>query len=212
MGQRIFFVFFCVLVAACAKKTPVEARKPLLLVSLAPYQTLVQTIAGNEFEVQTIVPNGADPHHYEPTAQQLIQASQGKIWFRIGESFEAKLLPLLKNARLVDLRDTLPLIEGQCKHHQDRHLWLSPKLLAIQAEHVTAALSATFPERQEKFEERLAILIRDLKTLDLEIESQLSSAKVRTFLVSHPAFAYFCRDYDCSQLSIEHEGKEPRPK
>ena len=213
MTRKIFLLFFCVL-AACGKKTFEGSRKPLLLVSLAPYQTLVQTIAGEEFEVRTVVPIGADPHNYEPTAQQLTQISQGKIWFRIGEPFEAKLLPCLKTTNLVDLRDALPLIEGQCQshNHQDRHLWLSPKLLTIQAERITAALSEMFPENQKKFEERLYLIICDLKTLDLEIENQLRSAKVRTFLVSHPAFAYFCRDYDCRQLSIEHEGKDPRPK
>jgi zinc transport system substrate-binding protein len=31
-------------------------------------------------------------------------------------------------------------------------------------------------------------------------------------LVSHPAFGYFCKDYDLEQISIEVEGKEPRPK
>lgn len=34
----------------------------------------------------------------------------------------------------------------------------------------------------------------------------------RTILVSHPAYAYFCRDYNLTQLSIEFEGKDPMPQ
>ena len=30
-------------------------------------------------------------------------------------------------------------------------------------------------------------------------------------MVSHPAYAYFCRDYNLTQLSIEFEGKDPTP-
>jgi zinc transport system substrate-binding protein len=31
-------------------------------------------------------------------------------------------------------------------------------------------------------------------------------------MVSHPAYAYFCRDYQLKQLSIEFEGKDPSPR
>lgn len=31
-------------------------------------------------------------------------------------------------------------------------------------------------------------------------------------LVSHPAYAYFCRDYNLEQFSIEFEGKDPTPQ
>ena len=210
--MKHFFILFAML-AACSPKPP-ETRKPLLLVSLAPYQTLVQKIAGEEFEVQTIVPTHADPHNYEPRANQLPTIAAGKIWFQIGESFERKLTPLLQNIEVLDLRDGLPLVEGQCSHrdHQDRHLWLSPKLMAVQAERISAILSKTFPEQKEAFAERLGVVKGELGELDHEIEERLHSAKNRIFLVSHAAFIYFCRDYNCTQLSIEHEGKEPRPK
>ena len=219
MHKKILWVLLCALLlcallAGCAKKMPERARKPLLLVSLPPYQTLVEQIAGEAFEVQAVVPLNTDPHNYEPTSKQLSEISQGLIWFRIGESFEEKLLPLLKNTKLLDLRHDLPMIQGQCKHHdhQDRHLWLSPKLMAVQAKKITAELSDAFPIDKETFEAHLAILEQELADLDQEIQERLHSVETRIFLVSHPAFAYFCRDYDCRQLSVEHEGKEPRPR
>jgi zinc transport system substrate-binding protein len=36
--------------------------------------------------------------------------------------------------------------------------------------------------------------------------------KGEAILVSHPAFGYFCRDYNLVQLSIEYEGKEALPQ
>ena len=77
---------------------------------------------------------------------------------------------------------------------------------------ITAELSDAFPSDKETFEAHLAILEQELADLDQEIQERLHSVETRIFLVSHPAFAYFCRDYDCRQLSVEHEGKEPRPR
>jgi zinc transport system substrate-binding protein len=34
----------------------------------------------------------------------------------------------------------------------------------------------------------------------------------RTILVAHPAYGYFCRDYQLRQISIEFEGKDPTPR
>src|SRR5690606_2725851 len=32
------------------------------------------------------------------------------------------------------------------------------------------------------------------------------------FLVSHPSLGYFCKDYGLYQISVECEGKAPKPK
>lgn len=202
------------------KPAPGSNKKPILLVSIPPYQSLVQKIAGDTFEVVTVVPPNADPHTYEPTARQLSEIADGCIWFRIGEPFEKKLLPLLQKAESMDLRNGLSMIETNDNHHcghehgdtRDRHIWLSPKMVAFQTAAIAANLGDHFPEQKEAFFERAVTLQKELIDLDLEIEARLHDTTVRSFLVSHPAFAYFCRDYGCQQLSIEQEGKEPRPK
>ncbi len=208
----------CVFLTGCSgvKKPPETEPKPLLLVSIPPYQTLVQQVAGVEFDVIAVVPLNADPHTYEPTSKQLTQLTAGKVWFRIGESFEDKLIPLLK-AKSVDLREGAFMIEeGGCHCHghstQDRHIWLSPSMLSVQASTIAQELSAQFPEQKEGFEGRLALLQKELTELDMQIAIKMQLATERSFIVSHPAFAYFCREYNCHQLSVEHEGKEPRPR
>jgi zinc transport system substrate-binding protein len=40
----------------------------------------------------------------------------------------------------------------------------------------------------------------------------LMPLKNRTFMVGHPAYAYFARDYNLTQLPIEFEGKDPSPR
>lgn len=224
MLQKILLICCLVLACSCGKSPPISAQKPLILVSIAPYRFLTEQIAGDGFEVQTVVPVAANPHSFEPTSRQVSEMGRGVVWFRIGEPFEGKILPILMrhNGELAvrDLREGIELIEEEhslgcthcCMDHLDRHVWLSPKLAAKQAEMIAKGLSERFPEQRPMFESNLAVLREKLGTLDREIEEILKPVENRLILVSHPAFGYFCKEYDFEQLSVEYEGKDPRPK
>lgn len=228
MVARKLFLSFLLLIGVSCSKSPQPSSekptKPVLLVSIAPYRFLTEQIAGPDFQVLTAVPPGSDPHSFEPTSQQMQQLLAGQVWFRIGEPFEEKAVSLLKQTRanlvVQDLREGIALIpeasSSPCPHcshdHFDRHIWLSPRLAAIQAETIANVLSETFPDHGALFESNLQKLKATLTALDQEIEALLKPVEGRALLVSHPSFGYFCQDYDLLQLSIEYEGKDPRPK
>lgn len=200
-----FLAVLCLVGAGCHREPPQQVgTKPVLLVSIPPYQTLVQELAGDSFEVCTVAPPNADPHCYEPTARQIANLLGSEVWFRIGEPFEHKVLPLLKQTDVLDLRESIEVVD------HDRHLWLSPKHMVAQAHNIAAALSKRYPDKRHAIELRLAALESKLDALDADVRECLQSAKSRSFLVAHSAFGYFCRDYKCEQLSLEHEGKEAR--
>lgn len=217
------FVILAIFAAGCSK-TPTSAdKKPLVLVSIAPYQFFASQIGGDAIEVQTIVPSNANPHTFEPTSRQAIKMAEGCIWFRIGEPFEDKIAPFLKerNPNLItwDLRDGIELMaetSHSCSHcskdHLDRHIWLSPKLAAKQAESIEKILSSRWPEKEPFFKENSTKLQTKLLQLGTEIGERLKPLKDQTLLVSHPAFGYFCKEYGLEQLSVEFEGKDPRPR
>jgi zinc transport system substrate-binding protein len=230
-------LLFCLLFAfaACQKAPPVTSgpERPQILVSIAPYRFLAERVAGPGFEVQTVVPMGANPHSFEPTSQEVARMEKAAIWFCIGEPFEAKIVPVLKrrnpNLVVVDLRKGIPMIaedehhhcsdcssnhshdhnQGHHQDHLDRHIWLSPKRAALQVKQMEEALKARF---STEFRENAETLSRELADLDEEIKNLLHSVQNRAIVVSHPAFGYFCQDYGIEQLSVEFEGKDPRPK
>lgn len=207
--------------AACSNTKPPSPQKPLVLVSIAPYKLFASRIGGDCINVQSIVPQAANAHTFEPTPRQREELLQACVWFRIGEPFEKPLIPLLpKSSRIVDLRDGIEMLTTEdnapCPHCTadggDRHIWMSPSLAKRQAETIAQTLSAEFPQHREQFEMRLSTLLTDLEKLDKQIRETLQHAKRRSLLVSHPAFGYFCRDFDLRQLSVEVEGKDPRPR
>ncbi|HEY4255490.1 MAG TPA: zinc ABC transporter substrate-binding protein [Chlamydiales bacterium] len=206
---KFLFVFSVLLsLVGCSPKKKAEQgpAKPLILVTIPPYQTLVRELGGEAFDVETVAPSNADPHSFEPTFAQIAPLKKGKVWFRIGESFEKKLLPLLNDTVCLNISQGENLIE------RDRHLWLSPKQMTSQARVIAQTLSEHFPQEKEAIQVRLEKLELSLGALDVEIAERLKNLSARSFIVSHPAFAYFCRDYHCEQLSVEHEEKEPRPQ
>jgi zinc transport system substrate-binding protein len=203
--------------AGCQKAPTQTSKKPLILVSVAPYQYIASRIGGQHVEVRSIVPQGADAHSFEPTPRQREALKEAKVWFRIGELFEEALLALPHQSwRILDLREGIDLISHSCSHcrfdPQDRHMWMSPHLLQKQAAMIAGVLCEKFPMHRIDFESNLQSLIADLESLDMEIRGALEPMKNSVLLVSHPAFGYFCRDYDLEQLSVEFEGKDPRPK
>jgi zinc transport system substrate-binding protein len=228
MCAKIIFFLSILFLAGCGGSTPITSnktpQKPLVFVSIAPYKFLVEEIGQGAIEVRTIIPLDSNPHTYEPTSKQALEIMKGQIWFRIGEPFENKVLSLTRERNpalaVYDLRDQLELLsfgpETCCAHnsldHLDRHVWLSPKFAGKQAEMIAAVLIERFPEKKEEFKKNLERCLSKLVQLDDEIDTLLKPLQKRVLLVSHPAFGYFCHEYHLEQLSVEQDGKEPRPR
>lgn len=214
------------------QKAAPKMGKPTVLVSIAPYAYFVEQIAKDAVDIELLVPQGADPHTYEPTPKQVSAAHQAKLWVRIGDPFEEKILKVLQkqnaNLRTIQMWEELPLIQMQehdhnCDHSSghahshsdealDKHVWLSARLAKIQAERIERELALLFPEARATFENNLNIFLTQLAALDAEMTTLLSPLKGKALLVSHPAFGYFCQDYQLTQVAIEGEGKEALPQ
>jgi zinc transport system substrate-binding protein len=218
--------FFLLLPVFFLFSNPAYADVPTVLVSVAPHQFFVEKIAKGTVQVQLMVPAGASAHTYEPTARQMMTAAKAEMWFRIGEPFENKAIEALKShhpsLKIVDLRDHLDLISHDqnhpgggcccCPGAVDLHFWLSTRQAEIQAKTIADALSKAYVGYANFYQSNLISFQQELKELDEKIKRVLAPLKNRRILVSHPAYAYFCRDYDLEQFSIEVEGKDPSPQ
>ncbi|NDE82585.1 MAG: hypothetical protein EB051_03080 [Chlamydiia bacterium] len=220
----VFTLFF----TSCGK-TDTGSTKPRVLVSIPPYIYFVEKIAGDLVDISTLAPEGSNPHLFEPTPKQIQEVYGSKVWIRLGENFEHKIAETLeqqhKNLIVTDLSQLLPNHTGHghhgcsCSHHahthadaQDLHLWMSPVLAKEQAKSICQALQIALPEHKEILDKRLGLFLSELDTLHGKIQNQLKPFANQALIVSHPAFGYFCKDFGFTQISIETEGKEPRPQ
>ncbi len=229
-----FSVLALLLCASLSSTAALEASTPhersfTVLVTVAPHKHFVEKIAGDTLKVMLMVPTGYSSHTFEPSPKQMLYASKADIWFRLGESFEKKAITALQShnqhINSIDMRNGLSLVGSQChhthdhshnrthlhEHAQDLHYWLSPRLAKQQAITIAAALSTQYPEHSERYAQALEKLLGELTALDQDIAAILEKPHNPYILVSHPAYAYFCRDYHLKQLSIEFEGRDPTP-
>lgn len=197
-----------------------------VLVTIAPHKYFVEKIGGDTVDVNVVVPSGASSHTFEPTPKQALAAGRSDIWFRIGEPFEKTLLNALQSQKrsieVVDMRDGVEMIchrqekghHAGCCHGDlgDLHTWLSPRLVKQQAAVIAETLSSHYPAHKDLYTANLKAFQEELDALDQEITETLKPLKSRILMVSHPAYAYFARDYNLKQLPVEFEGRDPSPR
>jgi len=73
------------------------------------------------------------------------------------------------------------------------------------------ALVRLDPENRETYRSRYKNLEREIDDLDARIRFILTNPASRNFLVFHPSWGYFAREYGLIQVAIEKEGKGPAP-
>jgi len=100
-------------------------------------------------------------------------------------------------------------------HHDhagaDPHIWLSPKLVKIQAKIMLKALQAADPSHKKEYAENFNSFAAKIDALDQDLKQIFAGKKGLQFMVFHPAWGYLAHDYGLKQVPIEIEGKDPKP-
>lgn len=91
----------------------------------------------------------------------------------------------------------------------DPHIWLSPQLVKTQAQTICAGLVEIDPDNAILYRANLDAFLADIDELDTTIRDTLSGLQSRKFMVFHPAWSYFARDYGLEMIPVEVEGSEP---
>ena len=96
---------------------------------------------------------------------------------------------------------------------EDPHIWTAPANVKIIAENIYKALIQKDPENAAYYKRNLQRFLASVDETDREIRTILSSvADGERFMVFHPSWGYFAKAYHLTQIAVEVEGKEPKPK
>jgi len=190
------------------------------VVTILPQAEFVKSVGGEKIESTVMVPSGANPHTYEPTASQMTAVSKAKIYAKVGSGIEFelvwldKLIAVNKDMLMVDCSRGVTFLEtADTNQHAatDPHIWMSPSNARIMVRNICDGLIQADPDNRAYYQQNRDTYLQKLAQLDQDIKSGLSGVTNRTFMTYHPAFGYFARDYDLTMLPIAAEGKEPTP-
>ena len=226
----VLVVALAVFAISCAPKT--EATEEIrVVVSILPQAEFAESVGGDKVVVTVMVPPGYEPHTYTPTPSQLAALKQADMYAKVGSGVEFELawmdniIEANKNMLVVDCSKGIELAEMVEHHHEgeeqeaehhhhgkDPHIWLSPKNAKIMVENICDGLIQIDPENKEYYTQNTDKYLAKLDKLDEDIKSSLAGITNRSFIVFHPAWGYFARDYDLEQIPVQIEGKNPSTK
>ncbi|WP_338078776.1 metal ABC transporter solute-binding protein, Zn/Mn family [Arcobacter arenosus] len=93
----------------------------------------------------------------------------------------------------------------------DPHVWLDPILVKKQAENILNALIKVDEANKDFYTKNYQLFVKELDELDKKLESIIEPYEHKAFMVFHPSWGYFAKRYHLEQISIEIQGKEPKP-
>lgn len=228
------YFFLMIMTILCGVHGLWALEEPVhVMVSIAPLVQVAERIGGDYVRVQSLVPPQADPHVFEPTSGQIRAFAETQLFLALGTGFDfervwlPKLRQLYPNIPIVSCAEKMTLIPmGQAGHsHEghrhghshaagapDPHVWLSPSNIIITAGIMRDALCRIDPDHAAFYRENAKRYILEVQLLKAAIRQELEPLKQRKFMVFHPSWGYFARDFDLQQIAIEIDGKTPGAK
>lgn len=204
---------------APAKQT--ESGKVKVVTSFYPLYYFASRIGGDRAVVTNITPAGAEPHDYEPTAQDVAAMEDSRLLFILGtglESWGSRVAKNLDADRTTVVSAGQGLMNGHVMEEGenviDPHVWLNPALAKKMVDRMAAAYVQADPADAAAYRSNAAVLKNDLDSLDADYRKGLSSCAMHEAVTSHAAFGYLAKEYGFTQVPIAglSPDAEPSPK
>ena len=196
------------------------------VVSILPEKTFVKAIGGDKINVSLMVQPGAEPENYEPKPSQMKDIVKAQVYFAIGVEFEKIWIPKFSHQnskmKIVDLSTSIQKISMPTFNDtnkkidngaMDPHIWTSPDNIKIIALNILNALCVLDRDNRLYYHKNYQQFIGGVNKIDAQIKEILKDTPKNTkFMVFHPSWGYFAKQYQLDQFPIQVEGKAPKPR
>jgi zinc transport system substrate-binding protein len=209
---------------ACAaeQSSKSDSSKLQVSVSFNAIKEFAQAVGGDKVEISTIIPDGMEPHDFEPKAQDLVKLSSADVFIYNGlgmEAWAADAVSAADNKSLiaVDASQGAEVItntdaDEKSEHGQyDPHLWLSLKGAETEVTNIRDAFVQADPDNANYYNTNCANYIAQLESLYTEYSGKFETVEKKNFVTGHAAFSYLCRDFGLHQNSVEDVFAEGEP-
>jgi len=202
-----------------SEKTSEESKKLQIITTFYPMYYFAKKVAGDSANVELLIPNGAEPHDWEPTAKDMAKIQDADVFIYNSHYFEIwteKVLKSINNSNLkvveassgIKLMDALESEEEEEHDHsehtssKDPHVWLSPVLAQQEVNTIAKALEQADPKNKDQFQKNAEALNAELADLDHLYKETIDNAKKKEFVTQHAAFGYLAKQYGLTQIPI----------
>ncbi len=202
--------------AGCGDDSSGDGR-PVIVVTTPMLGAVVGEVVGDAADVRTVIPNGADPHDFQPSAKDIAALEDADLIVENGLDLEEGLEDALGQARgsgvpVFTVTDHVTLRESGEEHHdeeehaeegqddhehgpEDPHVWMDP----IAMRDAVAALGPAVTEATGlDVAAGTAATEEALTALDAQARELLAAvpADGRKLVTGHESMGYFADRYD----------------
>ncbi|MBZ0181227.1 MAG: zinc ABC transporter substrate-binding protein [Melioribacteraceae bacterium] len=211
MSKKLVLIMLLALLISCKDepKQKLTNVKIKAVVSILPMKFIAEQIGKDKIIVESIIPNGSDPHTFDPSPRVIKKIHDSDIFFLIGDSFvfEKNIVNGIESRNktvLADCSKNVNLINN------DPHIWLGMDESKIIASNIASKLIEQDKANQSFYENNLMEFKNKVDSLKNIIENRLSGLENKMMLVYHPAWRYFLKPFGIKEESVEREGKHPK--
>jgi zinc/manganese transport system substrate-binding protein len=197
------------LLPACSSSEPETSARPNIVVTYSVLGSVVTDLVGDAADVTILIPDGQDPHDFQPSARDIETINNADIVVSNGLDFEEGLEDVLASAiesgvSVYMVGENITVREPDEDHAEeeghahgagDPHLWLSPLSFTQALPSLTAAINkATGLSIDE------TTALDQLTTLDNEITEVIDTIASCVMVSGHDEMGYFADRYGCTVI------------
>ena len=197
-------------VSSCAAGGGADERggRPSVVVTTNVLGDVVAEVAGDEADVEVVMPLGADPHDFAASARQAEAMERADLLVVNGAGFEEGLLGVIESAEdagapVFVVTDHVELLQqaGDAEASEssgDPHVWTDPSRVATAVEALADRMAEIEGLDSAAIESRVGAYVGELERLDAEIDDRLGDVppERRVLVTNHDVFGYFADRYD----------------
>ncbi len=197
--------------------------KDTITVTMSWQKDIVESIAGDDYEVISMIGSNVSPHEAYSTPSNVSDLYKSKIYFEIGSGvewetafLESVMEDIPDSVRIVNIASSIeytPLPNTHHHHHDgeeegeeheeheesayDAHIWTSPDILRSIAKLVANEMSALDPENADRYADNYSDYCKRVDAVDerMQAVADLVGDAHTHVIVWHPAWQYLLEQY-----------------
>lgn len=210
----LFFILILSMniIAGCGSDhDAMQQDKLQVAASFYPMAEFTKAVGGKHVQVTTLVPDGAEPHDWEPSPRDLTKLGHAKVFVYNGivEPWAEQALVALNEKQILPVEAGEGLFTRAGK--EDPHVWISPQKAIVEVERIRDALCVADSLHAEDYKKNSADYVAKLKDLDAKLQKISSAAPKKVFVTAHAAFGHLANDYQLRQLSVAGLSPDAEP-
>lgn len=200
----VFSALCAVGTVACSRggdSVPSRGDRPLVVATSSVVGSIVELVAGDSVVVRSLVPDGKDPHEYEPSAADIASLDGARLVVQVGLGYEHSISDIV--ARTAD--EGVPvfsLVDHVHVENGDPHVFTDPLTVEEAVDDLAAVLAPLAGDDASALANRARAVLERAAATARDRLAPLTAGTRCTLVTDHDALEYFARRFGCDVVGV----------